>query len=46
MEMLFNSDYTKDECLFAMSLDDFKRVVEEVACDEVRWVDTDRLAGE
>jgi hypothetical protein len=45
VEMLFNSDYTKDECLFAMSLDDFKRVVEEVACDEVRWVDMDRSRG-
>jgi hypothetical protein len=45
VEMLFNSDYTKDECLFAMPLDRFKAVIEEVAYDEVRWVDKNGAEG-
>jgi hypothetical protein len=43
LEILFNSDHTP-ECLYAMTLDAYIAVVEEVHYDEIRWVDMDQAA--
>jgi hypothetical protein len=40
-ELLFNSDHTTDR-LYAVALEDYKRLVTEAVDDEVRWVDMDR----
>jgi hypothetical protein len=44
VHILFNSDHTKDR-LYLIMLSTLTRVVEEVAYDEVRWVDMSRAEG-
>jgi hypothetical protein len=44
VEIFFNSENTQDG-LFLMALPEYMRLVSEVASDEVRWVDMDRVAG-
>jgi hypothetical protein len=43
IDILFNSDRTI-KCLFILSLHDYTGLVDEVAADEVRYVDMDRAA--
>jgi hypothetical protein len=43
IDILFNSDRSI-KWLFILSLHDYTRLVDEVAADEVRWVDMDRAA--
>jgi hypothetical protein len=45
MEILFNSNQTKNKRLYAMALDAYMALVEEVHYDEIRWVDMDRDAN-
>ena len=44
IELLFNSDRTKDR-LYVMDLRTYVGLVEEVAYDEVRWVDLNQAEG-
>jgi hypothetical protein len=44
IEVLFNSDWTKREHLWMITLDTYMHVVEEACYDEVRWVSMDKYA--
>jgi hypothetical protein len=44
VDVLFNSDRTKDR-LYVIALPTYAHVVEEVAHDEVRWIDMDQAEG-
>ena len=41
-ELLFNSDRTKKDRLYAVALEDYRHLVSEVVDDYVEWVDMDR----
>lgn len=43
-EILFNSDHSKDR-LYGIGLADYVTLIEEVAYDEVRWVDLNEAEG-
>jgi hypothetical protein len=45
VELLFNSDHTRNEGLFLMGLTEYKALVREVAQDVVQWVDMSRDEG-
>lgn len=44
-ELLFNSDWTKEDSLYEMLLDTYLELVLDVASDEVGWVDMDASVG-
>lgn len=45
LEILFNSIKTRNRLLYGMRLDDYIAMVEEVAYDQISWVDMDQSTG-